>query len=187
MILRAMRLFFAIPIPEAVRRELGRLRREVGKARWVPVEQLHVTLRFLGELTDEEAERVIERVELVHRADRWPAVRLAVRALGVFGPPRRPRVLFAHLSPEEPIRAIAASIERAVVEAGLPPEERPFAAHVTLARLTRPEPERVRALLEEARTYESAPFDVPEVVLYRSLLTPNGALHEAHRRFAIAS
>lgn len=179
-----MRLFIALPIPVAIQHELAALRRELGKARWVPAAQLHVTLRFLGELDDAGARRVIEAVEQERVQARWAMPPLTARGLGTFGG-RKPRVLFAKLVPAEPVEALAASIERAVVRAGLEPESRPFAAHITLARLTRPDLARVTALLGDEASFATDPFAVDEAILYRSTLTPSGAVHEPLHRFAL--
>lgn len=180
-----MRLFFALPLPEGPRRALAALQSDVGKARWVPAEQLHVTMRFLGEVDEEAEARVVERVERARPS--WPAVRVAVRGLGVFGSPERPRVLWAALDPAGEVRRIAAELESCVRDAGLPPEERSFTAHVTLARLTRPDRRALRALLERQARFETEAFDVPALVLYQSTLTNTGAVHQARRSFALGA
>lgn len=180
-----MRLFFALPLPEGTRRALAALRADVGKARWVRPEQLHVTMRFLGEVDEERAVGLVERVERVRAS--WPAVRVAVRGLGLFGSPERPRVLWAALDPAGEVRRIAADLEACVRDVGLPPEERPFTAHVTLARLVRPDRRALRELLDRHVGFETAPFDVPALVLYRSTLTSAGAVHEARWSFALGA
>lgn len=178
-----MRLFFALPLPPTIQRALAALRCDLGKARWVSATQLHVTLRFLGEVDDEAAARVIAEVAAERAAAPWPAVRIAVRGIGLFGSLRRPRVLFADLTPVEPLRDIAASIERGVVRAGLAPETRPFVAHVTLARFVRADVDRLSAFLREHASLATPPFDVPEAILYRSTLTRAGAVHTPLHRF----
>lgn len=178
-----MRLFFALPLPEEVRRALAALRRDVGKARWVPPAQMHLTMRFLGEVDEARAARVLELVEPASAA--WPSVRIALRGLGLFGSAERPRVLFAAIDPVEDVMRIARDLEARVRDAGLPPEERPFRAHVTLARIQRADRRALRRLLDEHQRFSSEPFDVPELVLYRSTLTHEGAIHEALHRIRI--
>ena len=179
-----MRLFFALPLPPAIQRDLAALRRDLGKARWVPAAQLHLTLRFLGEVDDDTATRVIEAVREERERAPWALPPLRARGIGTFGG-RKPRVLFAGVTPREPAEAVAASIERAVVGVGLAPEARPFAAHITLARFARPDLDRITAFLRDEATFATEPFEVPEAILYRSKLTPSGALHEPLHRFAI--
>lgn len=181
---RRMRLFFALPLPGRIRRALSALRTDLGGARWVPEAQLHLTLRFLGEVDDAAAARVIERVHAERRDAPWPAVRMAMRGVGVFGG-ARPRVLWAAVDPPEPARRIAESLERAVVAAGLPAERRPFAAHVTLARLRRPNGDALRAFLARESAFATDAFDVSDALLYRSTLSNTGAIHEPVERFPL--
>lgn len=178
-----MRAFFALALPAEVRAELAALRTDVGKARWVAPAQLHVTLRFLGEIDEPTERRLIDEVE--SRRAPWPTLRLVVRGVGVFGAPRKPRVLWAALDPVEPLRRIAEDLEQAVRAVGLPPEDRPFTAHVTLARLTRPDPARVAELVRARATFATQPFDARALTLYSSTLTATGAVHEPRHTFPL--
>jgi 2'-5' RNA ligase len=94
-------------------------------------------------------------------------------------------VLWAAVEPKEPLAHIAAQLEHAARSVGLPPETRPFVAHVTLARLTRPDPARVASFLRqhaELTTPELAPH---AVVLYESRLSERGALHRPLHTFEL--
>jgi 2'-5' RNA ligase len=182
-----MRLFFAMPLPDPIRRELAGLRCDLGKARWVPERQLHVTLRFLGEVDELHARALIEEVRARRSVEPWPRLELCVRGVGIFGSPRRPRVLWAGLAPLAPLAAIAAALEASAVAANLPPERRPFAGHVTLARFARADVAKLRSFLTDHARFTSSAFDVPEVVLYRSTLGPSGAVHDPLERFALGS
>ncbi len=177
-----MRAFFALPLPEAPRRRLAALETDLGKARWVPIEQLHLTLRFLGEVDDEAIARVLEAVEAEQADAPLGPLRFALRGLGTFGG-RRPRVLFAAIDPVAPVAGLAARLERAVRVAGLPPEPRTFRAHVTLARFRAPRPDRIASWLRTQAAFATEPFDVAGPTLYRSHLTHRGAVHEIVRRF----
>jgi RNA 2',3'-cyclic 3'-phosphodiesterase len=176
-----MRLFFAIPLPHGARHALARLRSDVGEARWVGTDQLHLTVRFLGEVDEDVARRVIARVE----AAALPSLRLAIRRVGVFGSRAKARVLFAAVEPPEPLGSLARTIEACVRAVGLAPEQRPFLPHVTLARFTRSEPARLAAFLERHAELALEPFDVPALVLYRSTLGASGATHQVLHRFAL--
>jgi 2'-5' RNA ligase len=182
-----MRLFFALPLPESVRTALAALRTDLGKVRWVPADQLHLTLRFLGELDEPTATNLIEVVEAQRAARPWPVQTVSIKGVGIFGPLRRPRVLWAAVDPPTGARRIADELEHAVREAGLPPEERPFAAHVTLARFrSRVNTDALEAFLKRSSDFATASFEVEEVVLYRSTLSSSGAAHEPLHRFALA-
>lgn len=178
-----MRLFFALPLPDDVRRKLAALRADVGKARWTPEEQLHLTLRFVGEVEPETASELISCVE--REVPTWPAVRFALRGVGTFGGIPRARVVWAAIDPPDAVRDVAASIERAVVSAGLEPETRPFRPHVTLARITRADTARLSAFVVKHASFETDAFGIDEVILYRSKLGPSGAVHEALHRFPL--
>ncbi len=178
-----MRLFFALPLPPSIQAELAALRSDVGKARWAREHQLHVTLRFIGEVDEETATRVIERVET--RCTGWSVQMLRVRGVGIFGGLRRARVLWAALEDGDRLRAIALDLETSVREVGLPPDERAFAAHITLARITRANPDALERFLRQHAGFETAPFEVSEVILYRSVIGRDGAVHEPLRRFEL--
>lgn len=177
-----MRLFFALPLPPAIRRALSDLKEaELGKLRWVPEAQLHLTLRFVGEVDEATAEALVAAVD----PSDWPALELRVHGVGVFGPPRRPRVLWAAVTPLEPLARVARSLEEAARAAGLPAETRPFAAHVTLGRFKQARPDAVAQFLRHHAGFETPPFRPPEVILYQSRLGSEGAVHEPTRRWPL--
>lgn len=180
-----MRLFFALPLPDRIQRTLAALQADLGQARWVPAAQLHLTLRFLGEVDDAQAARIVAQVEADRAATPWPDVRIALRSVGLFGGIQRPRVLWTTVEPPGPVNEIAAALERSVTAAGLPAETRPFAAHVTLARFRRADRPRLEAFLRREATFSTDPFDVSEVILYASRLASSGAVHEPQHRFAL--
>ena len=180
-----IRAFFAAEISDDARRAAAALIRELREApdgdevRWVRPETLHVTLRFLG---DVEPDRVAELAARVGEAlaDAAP-FELRLGEAVAFPSPRRPRVVALGVAPEEPLVELAGRVERGVVAAGLPPEERRFRAHLTLGRL------RGRRLPELASVPapEASPFAVDEVVLFSSELRPEGALHTPLERIAL--
>ena len=174
------RLFVALALPEEVRARLAGLAAGIRGARPVPAHQLHLTLRFIGEVT----EAVGAQVEAELARASAPAFELAIRGAGAFGRP--PRTLWAGVAPPEEVAALAAQVERAVVVSGLPPEERPFSPHVTLARLKGAPPFQVRDFLEAHRTLASEPFAITEVRLYGSVLSSKGAEHTVLARFPLS-
>ena len=143
------------------------------RVRWVRPESLHVTLRFLGatdpDLVPELVSRVGEQVASL------AAFRLQLGAPQLFPSPRRPRVVALELRPLAPLAALAAAVERGVVEAGFAPEERPFRAHLTLGRL---KDSRARALdVTVPDTTPGEALDVMEAVLFRSDLPRSKGSH----------
>ncbi|HJL15520.1 MAG TPA: RNA 2',3'-cyclic phosphodiesterase [Sandaracinaceae bacterium LLY-WYZ-13_1] len=182
-----MRLFFALPLPARIRARLASLSTPaLGKARWVPESQLHLTLRFVGEQEPAVADALIDAVTEARREAPWPPLALRIRGVGLFGSPRRPRVLWAAVEPLAPLAEVAGALEAAVRSVGLEASTRPFAAHVTLARFKRADTDAVTRFLRDRADFETEGFEPADVVLYQSTLGPRGAVHEAVHRWPLA-
>jgi 2'-5' RNA ligase len=167
------RLFVAIDFPDPVREHLALVCFGLPDARWVPREQLHLTLRFIG---DVEGSRFLDvRDELLNV--RSAPFDLRLRGLGHFPPRGRPHVLWAGIEKSPALEALHGRVESVLVRAGLPPEARNFAPHVTLARLKGTPARRVADYLTEHALFAAGPFPVTEFRLYSSLLSPKGAAH----------
>ncbi len=160
-----MRLFAAILLPEDIRRELARLAGGLPGARWSPEENYHLTLRFIGEVDNGFAEELAE--VLSHVAGE--SFELAIRSLGSFGG-SRPRSVWAGVAGSEPLSALRRRVESALVRAGLPPEERKFAPHITLARTAGARPAAVAAWLEDRGAFRLPAFAVEGFSLMSSRL-----------------
>ena len=188
----SFRAFVAIPLPDAVRGRLGsiqdRLRPAQADVKWVKPDQLHVTLKFLGELSD--AARASLEGGLRAAAAAAAPLDLAVRGLGTFPASGAPRVVWAGVAEATPGRlaALAAAVEAAAAAVGFPAENRPFAAHVTLGRGKSPRNARaLRPLLERRPEPEAGSFRADAFVLYRSDLSPQGPTYTEAGRFPLAS
>ena len=184
---RNRRLFVALEPPEPVRRRLAamavELRRSAGRAadeiRWVPPENVHLTLQFLGAVPDERVPAVEEAVRAAAAAAR--PLSLEVKGAGGFPNARRPRVVWAGLAGDvAPLAALVADLGRRLAPLGYPPEERPFSAHLTIgrARETRGAPGIAGALASAAEA-AGAPWRATELVLFESHLSPKGPRYEA--------
>ena len=189
-----MRCFLAVDLPEAVREAIAavstsireRLRADAGRVRWVAPENLHLTLRFLGEIDEGRAREVTAAVERVTAAQAPIPVEAA--GLGLFPGPVRPRVVWAGLTTGSPdVGRLARALEQALAAVGFPPESRPSRAHLTIGRI-RPG-EHGGARLADALTAAGSPdfggWTVREVVLYRSHLGPRGPRYEALGRLPL--
>lgn len=167
------RLFIAIDLPPDRSAALATLRNEELGARWTPVEQLHITLRFLGDVDETEVEPLRERL----RGVASPSFRVSGEQLDTFPSRRRPRVLVARVSSDSNLIRLREEIERVVIELGFEMETRPFQPHVTLARFKRAAPRKVRQFIKDHSTRSIEPFIVSQFHLYRSDLKPSGAEH----------
>src|SRR5262249_55470664 len=142
-------------------------------AHWVRDRQFHLTLRFLGEVEGPVARAASDALNGV-RADPFE---LSLQGVGLFPPRGPPRVLWAGIEPSEELLELQRQVERILRRAGLPPESRKFAPHVTLARLTGAPLPRLLAFVREHATLRSEPFPVTDVSLYSSVTSSEGAVH----------
>jgi RNA 2',3'-cyclic 3'-phosphodiesterase len=163
-------------LPDDVRQRLAtaidRLRPHAADVAWVAASNLHVTLKFLGQVDETRLPALADGLGAA-LADR-PAFELGVRGLGAFPSATRPRVLWAGLDDGGALAAVAERVERCCADLGVPRETRPFAGHVTLGRVR--EPRRQPALGEAlARPADFGRLRVERVSLMRSELSPRGA------------
>jgi RNA 2',3'-cyclic 3'-phosphodiesterase len=167
------RLFIAIDLPEQVKERLSRLRVDIPGARWVPDDQLHLTLAFLG---DQDPE-TIPRLKAELSAIRHPGFRLRFSTPGCFPNPAHPKVLWIGIEPEAQLNHLASQVRRALLSCDIPLEERPFFPHITLARLKLPAGREASAFLHPSNPRKIPPVDVRGYTLYESRLTSGGASH----------
>ncbi len=167
-----MRAFLALPLPPGLCELLAARARAVPGLRAQAPGTIHLTLRFLGEI--EETERVAEAVRPAAKACR--PFDLELVGLGAFPHPGAARVLWAGVGGGAgEATALAAAVESALAPLGFPRETRPFRPHVTLGRFS--SPRRLPApLLDLPPALGTARAD--RLILYRSTLTPRGALHQ---------
>ena len=135
---RALRLFFALPLPPELRDALGRWQQDRGPARWVRPEDLHLTLAFLGERPAEVLPALEALAALV--APRHGAFSLRTARLGGFPREERTRILWLGLEPCPVLETLAEDLRGALASGGQAFDAKPFRAHITLARLRQPRP-----------------------------------------------
>lgn len=176
-----IRAFIAIELPDAVRAVVRdvqqRLRTRGIDAKWVRPENLHLTLRFLGDIAPEQAAGL---GALLGRATcSRPRFSLAAQGLGVFPGMRRPRVLWCGLGGDlEALSGLHAELAGGLAAAGFPDDDRPFRGHLTLARFKGPlDTGRLLAAIEAVGTYPPVPFAVERVCLLQSQLTNAGPIY----------
>jgi 2'-5' RNA ligase len=175
------RLFVAIRPPEPIRDLLIDAMDDGADFRWQDDEQLHLTLRFIGEVDRPVADDVAAALGQV----RAPKFELRIAGTGRFEQ-RSSGTLWAGVEPKEPVAALAAKVERACQLVGLEPEHRGFFPHVTLARWKGRRSREVATFLERTRGLRSDPFEVAEFILFESRLSRHGAHYEAAARYRLA-
>ena len=175
------RLFVAIRLPEAIIDALLDLEGGIDGARWQDEGQLHLTLRFVGEIEAWQAEDLSEALASVH-CDPFD---LALRGVGHFESRGRPHTLWAGLAPSAPLAALERRVDSACRRAALPPESRKFSPHITLARLNAASGP-LLPFLQAHGTLASPPWRVDTFDLMESTLRPEGAFYETVRRYGLA-
>ena len=172
-----MRLFAALEIPSGVRANLADLLkelREISSApRWVRPANLHVTLKFIGEVAPEKFDPIRAGLASV-RCD--SPVTLEFRVLGFFPNEKRPRVFWAGMVASPNLKVLSADIDSATEKLGIPREKRPFTPHLTLARFQPPGLlEKLRLPIQENLTREFGSLKTRQFHLIESKLKPAGA------------
>ena len=165
-----MRLFVALSLPEDVRERLTALGNGLPGARWVAAENLHLTLRFVGEVDNAAAHDLDDMLSAIDA----PSFELTLQGLATFGDGARLRVLYAAVAPSPALLHLQAKVESAVMRAGLPIERRKFKPHVALARFKGDPGPKLGRYLEERSLLRVGPFPIESFVLYSSLLGAEG-------------
>jgi 2'-5' RNA ligase len=175
-----MRLFVAIALPDEVVQSLVALQAGVPGARWVTREQLHLTLRFIGEVDGLSRTAIDDALATISA----PAFSVELKGVGAFGG-KHPRALWAGVAANEPLLHLQRKIESALQRIGLKAEGRKYTPHVSLARLKGTPNGHVVDFLTDHALYASAPFAVNGFILYSSLLTPSGSIYRAEKTYRL--
>lgn len=165
------RLFVAIDLPDAVKDQLAALCDGVPGAKWVQRSQLHLTLRFIGEVDAPRFQQIKTALTSVQAAP----FTMTLQGVGQFPPKRAARVLWVGVTAPQQLKHLHRHVESALGDVGIAPEDRPFEAHITLARLkTPPPPSAVQRYLSQYSSFQSEAIPVEAFILYSSALSPQG-------------
>ncbi len=168
-----LRLFIAIAIPAAIKAEIAGLGRSIPGARPVPDEQMHLTLKFIGEV---EGSRLLDIEGALSEISRLQFT-LSLQGVGTFPPRGTPRVLWVGVQPPDNLVALRQAIEKKLGEIAIPREKQKYAPHLTLARLNNSPLHHLQQFLAGNAFLRTPEFTVTAFNLYKSQLTRNGALH----------
>ncbi|MBN9070302.1 MAG: RNA 2',3'-cyclic phosphodiesterase [Rhizobiales bacterium] len=157
------RLFTALEIPRDAALSLSLLRGGLPGARWIDVENYHLTLRFIGDVEGHVADEIADALDRVRR----PSFPLTLSGVGQFGG-RKPHSIWAGVKVSPDLAALQAEIERICQRLGLPADPRKFTPHVTLARLKNASPDAVARYLAMRGNFAAMPFKVGRFVLMSS-------------------
>ncbi|MGE0698714.1 MAG: RNA 2',3'-cyclic phosphodiesterase [Hyphomicrobiaceae bacterium] len=157
------RLFVGLELPEAVRFRLGLVRGPLPGAKWIEPEDMHITLRFVGDVDNRQADELVSFLDGIDQ----PGFEVTVRDVGAFGG-NEPRVVWAGVEGGEALAQLHRAVERACRSVGLAPEPRAFKPHVTLARLKGARPDAVARFLGSRLRLTTDPFRVESFALFSS-------------------
>ena len=168
-----MRLFIALSLPALIRARLAELEHGLPGARWVVPENLHLSLRFIGEVDGRQAHDIDAALAQV----RASCFSLGLSGVGRFGQGRKSRALWVGTDPNPDLDRLYLKIEQAVRSAGLPAEGRKFKPHVTLARFKSDPGHRLHEYLARNALFRAEAFEARDFILYSSFLSHNGAIY----------
>jgi len=181
-----MRVFIGIEIPESIRAELAEVQRELrqvtNSARWVDTDSAHLTLKFLGEITEQRAEEVHQAMTGLT----WKPFQINVKGVGFFPGTRSPRVLWAGMHAPT-LEALSGRIDSRMENFGFEKERRSYRAHITLARAKRRPLD--SALVTAATPFEErefGTFNVDRCHLYLSELDSTGPVYTKLREYLLS-
>lgn len=187
------RLFIAVDLSISVVERLALLQREWAAAlrdadvriSWVAPENIHLTLKFLGEL-GEPLVPMIEQTLATLVRPLFP-FEVGCQRVGAFPDPRRPRILWAGLEDKgaEVIGLLRQAIEQDIDRLGIAPDDRPFHPHVTLGRVKSLEACDMRDLVASLGAYDFGSSFIKDIVLYESILTSSGPEYRVRNRFSL--
>jgi 2'-5' RNA ligase len=157
------RLFTALEIPRDAALSLSLLRGGLPGARWIDVENYHVTLRFIGDVEGRIADDIVNGLDRINRS----GFDIRLSGVGAFGN-KKPHALWAGVAPSAELAALQAEIDRICLRNGAAADARKFTPHVTIARLRNASPLEIASYLSSHGSFSSAPFRVGRFVLMSS-------------------
>ena len=175
-----MRLFVALPIPDAIAQQFMLLQGGVPGARWQAREQLHLTLRFIGEVDGSDARALDDALAGIDA----PAFDLQLHGVGQFGN-KQPDSLWAAVRPNDMLSHLQRKVYNAIRRVGQPQDAHKFTPHVTLARLRHPDLDKIREWLSYHALATSSEFSVDAFHLYSSKLTSDGSIYRVEQEYPL--
>ena len=181
-----MRLFTGIKLPPPV---IGKLEEAMTKLKptadiqWSPLENLHITTKFIGERPESELEELKRSISSLPRRD---AFSVEIRGLGWFPNPHSPRIFWAGVHGGEALGTLAGDTEQALAKVGIEPENRAYSPHLTLARIKAPVSlVALRQAVAQLSSFDFGSFPVDRFFLYRSKTSPKGSIYSVLAEFPL--
>ena len=170
-----VRLFIGLTLPDHIKDQLVPMASGIPEARWIDQQNLHLTLRFIGEVNED----VVEDIHNALSKLKFQSFTLQLNGVDCFRSRNKVRSVWAGITPLASLKALRGRVESILVNTGLPPETRKFKPHVTLARLKHTKVTSVIPYLEANAGFQTRQFQVEQLVLFQSHLGHGGATYVA--------
>ena len=180
-----MRLFTGIARPPRVRDNLARVLKELrplAPVNWSPVENLHITTKFIGQWPEERLAEVEEALETVNFGR---VFEIAIARFGFFPNPHHPHAFFAGVQAEPGLAELSNRIDEALRPLGIAGENRPYSPHLTLARIKQEDIRELREHIAKMTNFDFGKFQVSEFHLYLSNTGPKGSIYKPLAKYAL--
>lgn len=170
-----LRIFIGIPIPKNIIKHISTLQGGIPGANWVPPENYHISLRFIGEVNETIKEDIAEALEDIA----FPTFKISLQGIGIFSQKDIPHHLWIKPTPEESLINLYRKIETHLTnQLSLKAETRKFTPHLTIAKLKDANVGKVGQFIEWHNLFKTPEFEITEYALYQSHLTNNGPIYQ---------
>ena len=169
-----LRLFVAITPPDEIKDQIVTMQSGLPDARWIRRENLHLTMKFIGEVDNNLAEDIHYALSRLN----FENFLLRLKGVNTFRSRKLARSIWIGIEPSSPLKVLHKRIESNLIKTGLTFETRKFTPHVTLARFKRTPITRLIPYLESNAGFQTPLFEINQVILFRSNLAANGADYE---------
>ena len=176
------RLFLAIDLPERIIDDIAATYTAIPGTRWIHEEQLHLTLRFFGELPGDREDALIQALSTIS----LPPFSLQIKGAGHFPPRGRARILWLGVSPQPELIRLVTTVEKQVVRSGLERESRKFNGHITVARCSNAPSDRIARYIAANSLFATEPFEINAFHLYASHLGKERATYTREVTFPLS-
>ena len=178
-----IRLFIGLNFPDSVNSQIEIMSCGIKGARWIAPENLHLTLRFIGEVDGGAFRELAEGLEEI----RFPPFEIELDGLNYFKDGRQINTLWAGVKPTEPLQALKSKIDKCLGEFEVSVDRRKFQPHVTLARVKKAHPEKVQRFIGNHLPFNTPPFTVHAFHLFSSTLSEKNAYYAIEQSYPLAS
>lgn len=176
-----MRLFIAIDLPDSVIGTLIMERPSIEGIRWQDASQMHLTLRFIGDVPQQVAGEINSGLQELQ----YSSFTMDIKGFGRFPPKGYPRVFWAGIEKNRALEELQEATESVCREAGLEPERRPYIPHITLGKVKKADKNEIDTFINQHKDFIIPHITVDEFILYSSRLKPDGAVHTPEEIFSM--